>query len=113
MVLASEPIVETGGFCVGRNRWLAWYGSVPFGTLEIYPDRLVLDVTWRSFTFRRSAIVALSQIRLFFIPCLRILHSVSDDPRFIVFSSFYPSRVRQQLEAAGYSLYGEGPTIFG
>ena len=72
MEFVSEPIVETGGFTVGRNRWLALYGSVPFRSLEIRKDRLVLDPIWRSFTFPRSAIVALSQIRLFFFLCLRI-----------------------------------------
>ena len=104
MEVAPEPIVETGGFTVGRNRWLAINGSWPFGSLEIHRDRLVLDTIFRRFTFPRDAIVALSKIRLFFFPILRIEHRISEYPRFVVFSSFHTSRVQQRLKTAGFSV---------
>jgi len=104
MDVASEPNAETGGFTVGRNRWLAISGSWPFGSLEIHQDRLVLGTVFRRFIFPRDAIVALFKIRLFFFPCLRIEHAIPEYPRFVVFGSFHFSRVQQRLKTAGFSV---------
>jgi hypothetical protein len=105
MVNVSEPIIETGGFTIGRNRWLALFDIVPFATLEIHPDRLVLYSSLRSFTFLRATLTAISQIRLFFVPCFRIEHAIAEYPRFIVSGSFRPERVRLRLETAGFPVH--------
>jgi hypothetical protein len=106
MDVAPEPSLETGGYTVGRNRWLAINGSWPFGSLQIHEDRLVLHTIFRRFIIPRDAIVGLSQIRLFFFPSLRIEHTVPEYPRFVVFSSFHLSRVQQRLKTAGFSVDG-------
>jgi hypothetical protein len=102
MSAATEVITETGGFCVGRNRLLALNGSWPFGTLEIHPDRLVLDTLLRRYTFPRDSIVSLSISPRFFSRGLRIDHRISSYPRFVAFWSFHISRLRQRLIEAGF-----------
>jgi hypothetical protein len=78
---------------VGRNRLLALNGSRPFGTLEIHPDRLVLDI------------VALSISPRFFSRGLRIEHRISAYPRFVAFWSFHISRLRERLIEAGFLVH--------
>ena len=105
MSAATEVITETGGFCVGRNRLLALNGSWPFGTLEIHPDRLVLDTLLRRYTFPRDSIVSLSISPRFFSRGLRIEHRISAYPRFVAFWSFHISRLRQRLIEAGFLVH--------
>src|SRR5436190_20591700 len=105
MSAATEVITETGGFCVGRNRLLALNGSWPFGTLEIHPDRLVLDTLLRRYTFPRDSIVSLSISPRFFSRGLRIEHRISAYPRFVAFWSFHISRLRQRLIEAGFVVH--------
>jgi len=102
MTAASEIITETGGFRVGRNAWLAFNGSWPFGKLQIHRDRLILEALWQTYTFPRPSIVALSVYSGFFSRGLRIQHSIPAYPSFVVFWSYHMSRVQQRLTEAGF-----------
>jgi hypothetical protein len=104
MELAFEPIVETGRFLVGRNGWLAFDGSLWFGSLEIHAGGLVLNTLWGTFTFTPSTVLRVSQTRVFFFPWLRIEHSIPTYPPFILFRSFHLSRVIQRFQKAGFSV---------
>src|ERR1043166_9316046 len=106
MSAASESVAEIGGFSLGRNAWLAINGSWPFAALRISTHELVLDVWWRRYRFPRSSIIRLFVFSRFFSPGLRIEHSVSQYPRFVVFWSFRMSRVRWRLAEARFSVDG-------
>ncbi len=98
----GDVVMETGGFLVGRNRWLSFYGTWGFAVLEISCERLVLDITWTRYTFTHASIVRLSTRAAFIGSGVRIEHSVPRYPRFLAFTSFRPSRVVQRLRDAGY-----------
>jgi hypothetical protein len=102
MPTPPEAITERGGFSVGKNRWDAINGSWPFGTLVIQQDRLVLGTLWKKYDFPHSSIVALSVIRIFFFPALRIEHSISLYPAFVAFGSLRMARLRRRLTEAGF-----------
>ena len=92
-----EPIYGQEGACeVGRNSWLAKEWTRPFAGLYIYRDELVLSMSFHRYSLPRTAI---SQIRRY--PSglslgLKIEHTVSDYPPFMV---FYPSDVEEFEEA--------------
>ena len=104
MRAASETIAETGGYLVGRAAWLAAYASWPFGSLEIRRDRLVLHTITRRYEFPRELIVALSVFRFVVFRGLRIRHSISSVPEFIVFWPLVFSRLQEQLAEAGFPI---------
>jgi hypothetical protein len=89
MSTTAEVIAETSGFCVGRNWLLALNGTWPFGRLEIHSDRLVLNTLFRRYTFSRDSIISLSIFSWLFSRGLRIEHSISGYPPFVVFWSFH------------------------
>ena len=94
--------METGGFMVGRNRWLCITASWGFGVLEISPERLVLDTTWRRYIFRHDSIVRLSTKGLLLTPGIRIEHSVAAYARYLAFTTYKVARVVRHLRDAGY-----------
>ena len=106
MTVASDVVMETGGFMVGRNRWLCIAASWGFGVLEISRDRLVLDTTWTRYTLTHQSIVRLSTSGLLFSPGVRFQHSVAAYPRFLAFTTFKIGRVLQRLREAGYAVDG-------
>jgi hypothetical protein len=102
--VVGDTAMETGGFLVGRNRWLCIYATWGFGVLEISPRYLVLDITWSRYTFTRETIVGLSTRGLLYGSGVRIEHSVSRYPRFLGFTTFHLARLVQRLREAGYDV---------
>jgi hypothetical protein len=100
--IVDDVVMETGGFLVGRNRWLCIYATWGFGVLEIARECLVLDTTWTRYTFTQQTIVRLSTRGSFISSGVRIEHSVPRYPRFLAFTTFRLSRVVQRLREAGY-----------
>lgn len=105
---AAEIITETGGFRVGWNSLLALNATWPFGSFEIDRDRLVLRALFRRYSFVRDSIVSLSTFSGFFARGLRIEHSISTYPRFIVFWPAHMERLRHRLQDAGYAVDDTG-----
>jgi hypothetical protein len=104
MSSALDGEIEIGGFRIGRNALLALNATWPFGTLEIRRDHLVLRTFFRRYTFPRESILALSTFSGLFSRGIRIEHSVSNYPRFIVFWSSHVSRLQRRLTDAGFSV---------
>ena len=102
MSATREVIRETGGYRLGRNAWLAFNATAPFGSLEIHHDRLVLHTITRALTFPRESITALSVFSGFFSSGLRIQHHIPSYPRFVVFWSSDILRLQQRLGDAGF-----------
>lgn len=83
---------KTGGCEVGRNSWFAKEWTWPFAGLYIYRDQLVLSMSFHRYALPRTAI---SQIRRYCSGVslgLKIEHTVSDYPPFML---FYPSDVEE------------------
>jgi hypothetical protein len=102
--VVGDTVMETGGFLVGRNRWLCFYATWGFGVLEISPRQLVLDITWSRFTFTHETIGRLTTRGLLWGSGIRIEHSVPRYPRFLGFTTFRLRRVLDRLRDAGYQV---------
>ena len=92
-----EPVYgKTGGCWVGQNSWLSQGWTWPLAGLYIYRDELVLSMSFRRYCFPRSEI---SQIHRYYSGWsigLKLEHTVSDYPPFMV---FWPSDIEGFEEA--------------
>ena len=104
--LATDELVfeQTGGYRVGRNAWLAFNASWPFGTLQVRRGALVLQCIAKRYRFPTESITRLSYFRGAFSSGLRIEHSVPEYSRFIAFWSPAMSGLRSRLKEAGFHL---------
>lgn len=95
---------QTGGYRVGRNAWLAFNASWPFGSLQVMPGELVLQCIASCYRFPAESITRLSRFQGVFSSGLRIEHSVLRYPRFIIFWSPAFSELQSRLGGAGFQL---------
>ena len=92
-----DPIYgQTGGCCIGRNSWLAQNWTWPFAGLYVYRDELVLSMSFRRYCFPRDQILSIHRYRGGLSIGLKIEHTVSNCPVFIV---FWPKNVIEMEEA--------------
>ena len=97
MNVRPEPIYGQEGACeVGRNSWLAKERTPPFAGLYIYRDELVLSMSFHRYSLPRTAISQIRRYRRGLSLALKIEHTVSDYPPFMV---FYPWDVEEFEEA--------------
>jgi hypothetical protein len=102
---ADEIIFEqTGGYRVGRNAWLAFNASWPFGTLQVKRGELVLQCIASQYRFPAQSITRLSHFHGGFSSGLRIEHSVPGYPRFVAFWTFAMPKLRSHLAEAGFTV---------
>jgi len=100
---ADELVFEqTGGYRVGRNAWLAFNASWPFGTLQIRRGELVLQCIASRYRFPRTSITRLSRFQGAFSSGLRIEHAIVKYPRFIVFWSRAMPELQSRLKEAEF-----------
>jgi hypothetical protein len=93
----SEPIYGQEGACeVGRNSWLSQVWTQPFAGLYIYRDELVLSMSFRRYPFSRDQISQIRRYRSGLSRGLKIEHTVSEYPPFMV---FYPQDIDEFEEA--------------
>ena len=100
----SAVFEQTGGYRVGRNAWLAFNASTPFGALRIRAGSIVLQCIASSYTFPAEAISRLSLYDGLFSSGLRIEHTIADYPQFIVFWSSNLEKLQEHLHATGFHL---------
>jgi len=93
---------QTGGYRVGRNAWLAFNASWPFGTLLIKRGELVLQCIASCYHFPNASVTRLSRFQGAFSSGLRIEHSIATYPRFIVFWSRAMPELQSRLTEAGF-----------
>ena len=100
-----------GGGRIGWSFWLSVHASWPFSKIEVYPDRLVVRIIFKSRILNKADITGLQTYRLGPWLGLEIKHSIASIPKFIVFSpgrytglfGAYDGLVTA-LTQAGYSL---------
>jgi len=96
---------QTGGARLGM-----FNASWPFATLSATPDALRLSCLGRDYSFPKGSIRSLSRHRGIFSTGLRIEHSDSSFPEFVVFWAslfFWTSgfrKLKAQLESLGYEI---------
>jgi hypothetical protein len=92
-----DPIYGQEGACeVGPNSWLSKVWTQPFAGLYIYRDELVLSMSFRRYPFSREQISQIRRYRSGLLHGLKIEHTVSDYPPFMI---FYPSDIDEFEEA--------------
>jgi hypothetical protein len=108
LIVASMMIAtftHTGGARLGM-----FNASWPFATLSATPDALRLSCLGRDYNFPKSSIRSLSRHRGIFSTGLRIKHTDSSFPAFVVFWAslfFWTSgfrKLKAQLESLGYEI---------
>jgi hypothetical protein len=103
----ADPIYgQTGGCCVGRNSWLAQHWTWPVTGLYIYRDELVLSMSFRGYCFPRDQILDIHRCPSRLWIGLKIEHSVSNFPPFIV---FWPKDVLEMEEALDRNAFQVAP----
>jgi hypothetical protein len=99
----DEAVFEqTGGYRVGRNAWLAFNASWPFGTLQVRRGELVLQCIASRYRFPAASVVRLSCFHGGFSSGLRIEHSIAEYPRFIAFWTTAMPKLQAALKEAGF-----------
>jgi len=76
---------KTGARSVGRNAWLALHSTWPFAGLYVYAEELVLSTFLHRYRFPRSDISEIARYYSGLSYGLKIEHTVSNCPRFVVF----------------------------
>jgi len=101
----DTTFTQTGGARLGM-----FNATWPFATLSATPDRLCLSCFGRKYDFPKSSIRSLSKYSGIFSTGLRIQHTESSFPEFVVFwvSLFFSSsgftKFKGQLESLGYEI---------
>ena len=93
---------QTGGYRVGRNAWLAFNASWPFGTLKVRRGEIILQCIARRYRFPAASITRLSHFHGGFSSGLRIEHSITEYPRFIAFWSPAMPKLQAAQTEAGF-----------
>ena len=102
-----EPIYgQTGGCWVGPNSWLANRWTWPFAGIYIYRDELVLSMSFRRYSFRREDVVRICRCSMGFTAGLRIEHTDSSVPPFLVFMPIDVDECEEALEANAFPIEG-------
>ena len=101
----SETFTQTGGARLGM-----FNASWPFATLSATPDVLRLTCLGRDYSFPKGSIRSLNRHRGIFSTGLRIEHTDSSFPEFVVFWAslfFWTSgfqKLKTQLQSLGYEI---------
>jgi hypothetical protein len=81
-----------GGFCIGNSRMDSFYVSYPFAKLQILNDQLIIQnrlrIVFRQIIIPKTEIVKLENMRGFVSRGIRVYHTSSSLPRYIVFWTF-------------------------
>ena len=99
----EEAIQHVGGARVGYSHWISLNATMPFATLKIGNNHLVLSYLGREFSLPRASI-SLSPCIGFPTQGLRIHHSIKGLPRTIIFWTFKRIEVQRDLEVMGYEV---------
>jgi hypothetical protein len=111
-----EDVTLRGGAFAGRSYWSSSFATWPFVRLTISSTCLTLAIPGLlpfrfEFEIPKEAIqkLVLTEGNFLFLPGvpiagLRINHSLSGVPSYLVFSTFDPERLKSVLKAAGFEL---------
>ncbi len=86
----KTPYIERGGGCVAGSPWhLSVSGTWPFARIQVLDEQVIFTVGWVKFELTYSEIKEVK--RIFILPFIadgvRIIHTKSDTPKWLVFWS--------------------------
>src|SRR5262245_59311363 len=87
---------------VGPNIWFGYRGKWSTASLSLSPGSITFKLWPLSYTFERSAILALVKRSLFGRPALFIVHSNPKYPKSVYFQPLDFTRLESLLSSAGY-----------
>lgn len=93
----SESYSQTGG-----ARLNSFNATIPFATIVVTPSCITLSVFAKQHRFKRSDVRSLARHRGLFSTGLRIEHSCSSAPAFVVFWSTSFPKLAGSLERLGW-----------
>jgi hypothetical protein len=102
--------IATGGVSAGLDRWHAWGDGGPFGTLNIYHNRIVITHRFprRRYEFARADITKIGvEYTLWIFRRVRIFHNRTDYPPYISFASWTTDEVLEGFRRIGYPVAGD------
>jgi hypothetical protein len=105
--MTTEMLVyrERGGIWLKRNhKSYRFFASWPFAALRVSATGITLGVLWRRYVFPADRIVRLVRVRGMLNWGIRIEHSIEKYPAFIVYWTFRPRVLADQLRKAGFQL---------
>ena len=99
--MEHERFSQTGGLRIGEGLF-ALNATWPFATLSATPVELTVSSPFGVHTIPRKSIQRLKKHHGIFSTGLRIYHTVSSQPAFIVFWTLGFNRLNAELERLGY-----------
>lgn len=109
----TETFTQRGGIRIGEGCLNAFNASWPFATFFVSPKQLFLSCFSYQYSFKPESILRLSKHRGLFSVGLRIEHTVTGYPVFLVFWTFRFRELQQRLTEFGYKVESESSKQLG
>src|SRR5438876_9610930 len=84
----------------------------PFAKLTVTREAISLRLLWKLYVFRTADIVQIRGLSFLFQRGIRIVHTVREYPRFVLFWTFSYWRLTEELRERGFSVWERGRTVF-
>jgi hypothetical protein len=98
---------QTGGVRIGRSALFSFSATWPFAKLTVDDAELALSCLTQTWIFPKSSIQRLRKFRGAFSTGLRIEHSLTRYPSFVVFWTFRFDELKRELEQRGHAVSGD------
>src|SRR5688572_30622251 len=100
-----------GGVLIGPLKYFGWYGSPPFGTLQVDPDRITLSLWPVVCIFERSDILGLYREPAMWRDSVRIVHRKQNYVKWTLFITSDFKAAESLLHENGFQVQPSGSSI--